>query len=263
MLFDSSGNLLSDFVTDLDTAGHLVVMPIARIDVEWTARAYPGPVIFYPAGDVDLENLNIVANRKDSTSLAEVHSHASGVDEATLREHPLVAFPYKLNWAELRSGSHLHHRELIRGLSEHVDMTCLNFVRYSQCPINTPDCLPGRAGQINTNHMMAGALLYSHVEREARIIAGDAFTHFITKGVGLPIESIDHARFPRAGEVGRIVNHAFMLYRDMLEASSSTAQFVQCLSLLEFLVDPESYTSSEKVTVHRPDTIEARRWADR
>jgi hypothetical protein len=95
--------------------------------------------------------------------------------------------------------------------------------------------------------MMAGALLYSHVEREARLIGGDAFTHFITRGLGLPIESIDHTLFPRNGETGRIVNHALMLYRDVLEASSSTSQFVQCLSLLEFLVDPESYCQFDKV----------------
>lgn len=33
----------------------------------------------------------------------------------------------------------------------------------------------------------------------------------------------------------------------MLEASSSTSQFVQCLSLLEFLVDPDSYCDFKKV----------------
>lgn len=247
MLFESEGDLLSDFAKYIDVGSQLVLMPIARMNVEWVARAYPGPVILYPPGAVNLEDLNIVPNRKMTSVLAELASEASGIDEPILRKHPLVAFPYKLNWSEVRLGSHSHHLELIRRLSEHVDTACLNFVRYVQCPIDVPDCLPGRAGQLDSNHMMAGALLYSHVDREARLIGGAAFTHFITRGLGLPIESIDHTRFPKTGAVGRLVDHALALYRDMLEASSSTSQFVQCLSLLEFLVEPDSYCSFGKV----------------
>ncbi len=246
MLFESAGDLLSDFA-DVNGADHLVVMPIARTHVEWSARAYPGPTIFYPPGDVELERLNIIPNREDTASLAERCSWASGIDESVLGKHPLVAFPYKLDWTRIRAGSHFYHRELIRTLSEHVDRTCLNYVRYVQCPIDAPDCLPGRAGQVDSNHMMAGALLYSNVERQGRMIGGDAFTHFITRGLGLPIQSIEPSYFPRAGEVGRIVNHALMLYRDVLEASCATSQFVQCLSLMEFLVDPEGYTRADRV----------------
>jgi hypothetical protein len=247
VLFESEGDLLLDFAEPLEIGNHLIVMPIARVNIEWDARMYPGPVVFYPPAAVDLGNLNIVANRTTSSSLAEYSSAASGVDESIFRTHSLVAFPYALNWSEVRTGSHSDHREIIRRLSQHVDTTCLNFVRYMQCPIDLPDCLPARAGQLDSNHMMAGALLYSHVEREARLIGGDSFTHFITRGLGLPIASIAHSSFPKTGELGRIVSHALMLYRDILEASSPTSQYVQCLSLLEFLVEPDSFCNFDKV----------------
>src|SRR6266571_638110 len=102
MLFESDGDLLSDFAKDLDAGSQLVVMPIARMDVEWIARAYPGPVIFYPPGVVNLDDLNIVPNRKMTSVLAELASEASGIDESILRKHPLVAFAYKLDWPEVR-----------------------------------------------------------------------------------------------------------------------------------------------------------------
>lgn len=247
MLIESDGDLLFDFAEDLGAGKTLVAMPIARVDVEWTARAYPGPVVFYPPGAVDLDKLHIVENRETTSSLAEESSRASGIAASVLDRHPLVAFPFELSWSALRRVGHSDHLELIRRLSEHVDTICLNFIRYAQCPIDSPDCLPGRAGQLNSNTMMAGALVYSPAERQARLMGGAAFTHSITRGLGLSIEAIEHDRFPRYGEVGKIVHHALMLYRDILEASSATSQFIQCLSLLEFLVDPEAYSDSEKI----------------
>lgn len=247
MLFNSEGNLLEDYKEFIGTGAHLVVMPIARVNVEWTARTFPGMITFYPIYVPELPALNIIPNSKNSSSLAEICSEASGVNEDILKRHPLIVFPYRFDWHKFRSSNHDNHLQFIRQLSEYVDRACLNFIRYSQCPIEIIDCLPGRAGQLNSNHMMAGALLYNQNLRESRIIGGGAFTHFITVGAGLPLESMDQDVFPKSGEVGSIVDHALLLYTSLLEAANSTARFIQALSLLEFLAYPNEYHKFQEI----------------
>ena len=246
-LLDTDGDLLDDYREVIDAGVHLAVLPIARVHLDWFALTYPGAVTFYPPGSADLEALNITPNNPQSTSLAETSAAASGVEADTLSKHVLAVFPYRFEWDRVIRNSHASHLEFIRNLSEHVDRSCLNLVRYRQCPIDKVDCLPARAGQIESNHMMAGAVLYNHALRQARIFGGDAFTHYFTRGLGLPLESIAHSDFPRDGEVGFIVNHGLSLYSMMLEASSQTSKFVQCLALLEFLAFPHDYEKFEKV----------------
>lgn len=244
MLLDSDGNLIQDYASYLDCETHLAVMPVARLFVEWSPRAFPQGLTFYPAGMVDTTKLGVVPNKADGTSHAEHCSYASGVDENALSEHSLVVFPCRFNWDHFRKNSHTHNLEFIRWLSDHVDQKSLNFIRYRQCPMFTNGDpihnLPARAGQLNTNHMMSGALLYNHGQREARIIGGDAFTHIVTRGLGLALSDIDSEEFPRDGEVGSVVSHALALYTAILEANTQTAIFVQSLSLLEFLAFPDA-----------------------
>lgn len=246
-LLDSDGNLLDDYAEVIETGARLCVLPIARTHLEWSALTFPGGITFYPPGHVDLDILNVVPNRGDSKSLAESCSAASGVTEETLANHTLVVFPCRFDWDKVLHNSHNNHLDFIRKLSEHIDQTCLNLIRYRQCPIDKVDCLPGRAGQLESNHMMSGALLYRHEKREAKIIGGAAFSHFFTKGLGLPIESIPHDDFPKDGEVGFIVKHALGLYTAILEAENYTTKFIQCLGLLEFLAYPHDYERFEKV----------------
>ena len=89
--------------------------------------------------------------------------------------------------------------------------------------------------------------MYNRSLREGRIISGDAFTHIITRGLGLPLERITHDEFPEHGEVGGILSHALLLYSTMLEASSPPSFFIQALALLEFLAYPDDYEKFEKV----------------
>ena len=67
---------------------------------------------------------------------------------------------------------------------------------------------------------MAGALLYSVEMHEARIVGGAAFTHYLTRGLGLTLGQPEWDDLPKDGEVGQIVNHGLSLYSALLEASS-------------------------------------------
>lgn len=251
MLIDSDGDLLQDYKDCLQRGMHLAVMPVARLSLEWSPIAFPAGITFYPDGEALTDRLGIVLNDPNSRILTEQASAASGIDQNILDRHPLVVFPFEFDWQQFRRNTHKENMAFLRTLSNHVDRSCFNYIRYRQCPLfsngDPIHSLPGRAGQINSNHMMSGALLYCDALREARIIGGDAFTHIITKGVGLPLEDLEENEFPKEREVGHIVNHALFLYTKILEANNPTAFFVQSLALLEFLAFPDEYKTFEKV----------------
>jgi hypothetical protein len=180
------GSVLRECGTWLRPGTHLVVMPVARVTLEYPVE-FPGPTIFYPPGVADLASLNVVPNDPKTRSLAEHCSAASRIDRETIEQHVTVALPAPFDWDALFRSTHKAHMDFIRSLSEAVDDACLNLIRYRLCRIEPVDELPGRAGQLDSNHMMAGALLYNAARQQARIIGGAAFTHFITRGLGLPV----------------------------------------------------------------------------
>lgn len=247
----SDGDLLEDFASFLRDGALLAVMPVARLHLELFPISFPGNVTFYPNGYAELDKLGIVPNDSASNSLAERASAASGIDEDIFARHPVVAFPFRSEWQQLRKHGHKDNMAFIRKLSDYVDRACFNYIKYRQCPLFSEGDpihnIPGRAGQVDSNHMMSAALLYCHDIRESRIIAGDAFSHIVTRGIGLPLEPIEHSDFPSDGEVGHIVTHALFSYTEMLEANSATARFMQALALLEFLAFPDEYQKFEKV----------------
>lgn len=52
---EPEGDLLREFEAFLEAGCNLVVMPIARVHLEWWALSYPRGVTFYPPGWVNLE----------------------------------------------------------------------------------------------------------------------------------------------------------------------------------------------------------------
>lgn len=245
--WEPDGDLLEGYYHFFEAGMHLAIMPVARVHMDYLPIVYAGAIVFYPAGSVDLAALNVIPFDKNTTSLAELQSSASQVDVDMLERHTLVVLPCSFNWNIVIRGSHTDHLEFIRTLSERIDYTCFNFIRYALCRLEPIDCLPGRAGQNNDNPMMAGVLLYNHELREGRIIGGAAFTHCITTGLGLPLTSISLSRFPTNGEVGRLVQHALSLYTSVLEANDATYRFIQALSLLEFFAYPGEYRQFKDV----------------
>ncbi len=244
---DDDGDLVARFQPFLAEGYLLAVMPISRVFLEWFPITYRNCFTFFPPGAANLEQLNIVPNREMDCPLAEGQSAASGVKEETLSELTLVAFPCRGNWTGFRKTNHAGHMDLIRQLSEGVDRACLDFIRYKLCGFDPVDTLPGRAGQVASNPMLAGLCLFNPAVQESRIVGGAAFTHSLTRGLGLALETIDAEEFPRAGEVGHIVEHALALYAAAIEATTATSSFVQALSILEFLAYPDEYRTFQDV----------------
>jgi hypothetical protein len=223
----------------------MVVMPLIRVQIEEPIR-FLSHAIIYPPGVARMDELNI-AEPSETSSLAEFCSSASGVDRTVLERHAILAFPYRFDWDAVLSTSHANHMEVIRRLSDAADDVCLNLLRFHLCRLDLPDTLPGRAGQIKSNHMMAGVLLYNAGRSCGRIIAGDAFASIITKGLGLEIDHDPIKYLPGGGEVGSIVRYALSLHSALLELDNPTAKFAQALALLEFLAEPYKYIKFQDV----------------
>jgi hypothetical protein len=239
------GNLLRELGLHLSSDTHMVVMPLTRVQIVEPIR-FLSHAIIYPPGMARMKELNI-AEPSDTSSLAEFCSAVSGVDRTVLEQHAILAFPYRFDWDAVLSASHANHMEVIRRLSDAADDVCLNLLRFHLCRLDLPDTLPGRAGQIKSNHMMAGALLYNAGRSTGQIIAGDAFALIITKGLGLEIDHNPIEYFPGDGEVGSIVRYALSLHSALLELDNPTAKFAQALALLEFLAEPFKYIKFQDV----------------
>src|SRR5204862_915963 len=89
---------------------------------------------------------------------------------------------------------------------------------------------------------------YNGARHEARVIGGAAFTRYLTRGLGLPLDQFEWDSFPQDGESGQIVQHALSLYSSLLGSDNPTARFMQALGLLEFLAYPDEYQKFEKVS---------------
>jgi hypothetical protein len=241
-----TGELLRECSDWLKPGAHLCVMPIARAVLDLPLKMRDD-AIFYPPNTIKFETLRVYPNSLTSTTLAEYISATTKTDTETLDFHVTVVFPIRFDWDNMWATSHKGQMEFIRFLSEVVDEESLNLLRYQECRIDLSDALPARAGQLDSNHMMSAALVYNAANQQGRIIAGAAFTHFITRGVGLPIVPIELRKFPGNGEVGHIARRALSLYGALLEANSPSTKFVQALSLLEFLADPLRYRKFREV----------------
>jgi hypothetical protein len=216
-------------------------MPIARVTLEWPVE-FEEATIFYPASEVNLASLNIIPNDERSRSLAEVCSASSRVDRQIIEQHATVAFPIQFDWEAMWRSSHESHMEFIRFMSEAVDDKCLNLIRYWLCQIDPVDALPGKAGQLVSNYMMSAALLYNAARQQGRIIGGAAFTHFITKGLGLPIEPLDPEAFPKNGEVGNIARR-FLSIRHCLKPTTQLRSLSKRWRCLSFWLIPTNTES--------------------
>lgn len=244
-----TGNLLREFAGKLGPDTHLVVMPIYRVMFDEPIR-FQSYSILYPKGTAKVDDLNLVLREEVSNSLAAFQSQAGFVDKETFSETPTVAFTYSFAWEDLWQGNHKFQMEFLRFFSQIADMKCLNWIRYRLCKLGLPETLPSRAGQVKRNSMMSAALVYNAFRCEGGIIAGDAFSSVLTKGLGLPIDEqeLPYNEFPdQEGDVGNIVLYALDLYSTILQAEHPTAQFTQLMALLEFVADPMDYTKSEKV----------------
>ncbi|BBP70855.1 hypothetical protein PHLH6_28590 [Pseudomonas sp. Seg1] len=225
---------------------HLAILPLSRLVTDRSVFL-PYGVMIYPQGRLNLASIHV--DNKQLTKVAYSQISASNVRLGQLDKHPLLVIPLKFSWEELKRGSHSAHLEMIARISEITDSLCFDVINYQNCKLEHLACetKPANAGQLMSNSMMSAALLVKSDAMNSVLLAGAAFTHVTTKGLGLDLRQPEWDRFPQYGEVGKIAAHGLSLYSQMLQTQSATSKFVQALSLIEFLACPDDFMKFQDI----------------
>lgn len=201
--------------------------------VEWPARRLSGMRQLIGDGGLALSG----------DALHWGKSAATNIDLPEFFGSALLAFPAQIDWPGLLTPeSHEAHLELLRAQMEGCERI-LDLVRFEQCNLWTPQALPGRVGLLENTAYCAG-LFYSRADHESYLIAGEIVTHQLIVGLGTDLSGVFVAPIP-AGELGALATHALRLFTDALEAQTETSRFVQLMSLVEFLADPNGFTKMQ------------------
>jgi hypothetical protein len=241
-----SGNIEITYDAYLKKGCHLAFLPLSRVSIDRTIFL-PCGFMVYPEGRLDFSSLDF--DFVEECELSSIQSLTSKVTIDDFNSQPILVLPLNFNWNSLLFNAHSEHMELIRTLSEIFDSMFFNLLKFKNCKLTyIPDeGLPNSLGQIGSKSMMAGALFSKNGTSKAKLIGGAAYTHRITRGLGLVLNQPEWEDFPFGGEVGSVVRHALFLYSQLLHTESATARFIQALSLLEYLAFPYEYRPMKKV----------------
>jgi len=257
-------SLRDDFFEDLRLGRYLVVMPISRFVLE--EKFTLGKFSFYPAGEIDVEELRVVPNKTmemldsgigiivaEGQDLRELKSSASGICADVFCTNVCVAFTADIEWDDFLQGTHETDILLINTLSQDVEKA-MDLIRFYFCRFDLPDTLPGQVGTWQGSNGFSGALLYNLFDNESYVIGGSVVTHFTVKGSGLELagsQTLSIENHPlmgnNIGEVGNIARMALNLNSGVFEANNITTKFIRAMNLLEFLAYPDEYKKFELV----------------
>jgi hypothetical protein len=235
----------------------LCLLPISRINIESPQWINEKRFAVFPPYSIDPQSIRvmewpertfdmIMRNSRDGYVSVEGSDLAwlqSGSTKITLDEffrQSLIACTTQVSWEDFLSPrDHQVHIGAIRSAMTKCE-EILDIIRFERCNLWLPEKLPGRAGLLDDSPFCAG-LFYAPEDHEAYIVAGQIATHRIIVGVGLDLEGVT-ANSIGNGQLGKLARHALRLYTSALEADSETSRFVQIMSIIEFLADPDSYT---------------------
>ena len=252
------GNLKITYKDYIADGCHIAIMPISRL-VTNRSVFLPEGIMIYPEGRLNLSNYKtvdiqtsdlkeILPSQLTKEELSILQSKLSGVTIDSLNDYALMVVPIKLSLDTLFNYSHEKHLGLITNMSETISKKYMNFFTYYNCDITytSNDSLPSLPSQTLIENMSA-TLFVDLNNNEAKFISGAVFSNQVTKGLGLALSQPEWDYLPKQGDVGKLVNHAFVLYAQIIKTDSASSKFVQILSLLEFLAYPTEFKSFKDV----------------
>jgi hypothetical protein len=236
-----AGNWRKSYQNYIDAGCIIAVLPLSRVSVDKTILLPYGMTV-YPAGMLNLTQVEVAKDSANSLSAFQTKSTFINVEDFS--NQPVILIPFKSDWQGIFECSHKSHMKILVWLSEVIDLKNLNYLKYKNCELDyeVDEGLPASAGQLSRNQMISAALLLNGKLNECKLIAGAAFSTYITRGLGLCLEQPEWDHYPQGGEMAQVVNHALSLYAAMLKTDSATTKFVQALSLLEFLALTDEFT---------------------
>ncbi|MHC9237258.1 hypothetical protein ACX9MO_16660 [Pseudooceanicola sp. 502str34] len=253
------------FSSELQAGARLCLLPFSRVYAEEPIQLAEN-LIFYPPGSLSADDLHVVSFpahewqeavcRSDANTPGRIEASGSdltwlksGATQITIDDFfdcGLLALPVVLNWDEfLEARNHQVHLDAISVAARQAE-AIIDLLRFWYCKIDLPDSLPGRAGYLPKRRFTAG-LFYSLEDHESYIVAGQLVTHDIVAGLGLEINEGCFVPELEHGEVGNIARRGLRLHSTALEAASDTEKFLQLMTLIEYLADPDGYIAMQKV----------------
>ena len=253
------------FVSALQAGARLCLLPFSRVFAEEPIQLAEN-LVFYPPGSLTRDDLRVVSFPAHEWQEAERRSEAStpgrieasgsdltwlksGATKITIADFfdcGLLALPVVLDWDEfLEARDHQVHLDAIAVAARQAE-AIIDLLRFWYCRIDLPNTLPGRVGYLPKPRFTAG-LFYSLEDHESYVVAGELVTHDIVAGLGLEIDEGCFLPELEHGEVGNIARRGLRLHSTALEAASDTEKFLQLMTLIEYLADPDGYITMQKV----------------
>ena len=253
------------FASALQGGARLCLLPFGRVRAEKPIQIAKD-LIFYPPGTLEPDGLRVVSFPAQEWQKAERRSEAStpgrieasgsdltwlksGATKITMAEFfdsGLLALPAVLDWDEfLKARDHQVHLDAIAVAAGKAE-AIIDLLRFWHCRVDLPNTLPGRVGFLPKPGFTAG-LFYSSEDHESYIVAGELVTHDVVVGLGLEIDEGCFLPELEGGEVGNIARRGLRLHSTALEAASDTEKFLQLMTLIEYLADPDRYITMQKV----------------
>jgi hypothetical protein len=254
----------SYFSDELRAGKQMCLMPVSRIHVEEPTELKRGMVL-YPGYYLTPTPLRVVSwPRQDSEELSRKHgvdigdgwrsvalhgpelawfkSATTGIELVTFFESALVAIAVEIDWdLFLAPPSHEHHLRMISSTADVAEET-FDLIRLHYCHPLARGTLPGRVSYLSAAGFSC-ALFYTLLDHESYVVAGETLTHAIVSGIGLDLTTFSGVPEIGNGELGQISRHGLRMLSSAMEANSETSKFVQMLSLLEYLAEPDHYIS--------------------
>lgn len=240
----ANGDLIGGYSWFLDRGWSLLIMPTVRLHLAKSVF-FPDGIGLFRAGLCELDALRPRLPSLDGTELSEACSAKSGVSLDFFSREALFALPCKLDSSRLKTLSHKLQLEFVRDVSDWISYRALSYLCFKYGNLDSIESAPCHPGQSKNGY--TAAMVYPCEEREAIVLAGSVFPSVITQGIGLTARQPEWDSMPLDSEVGHILDHALLLYSNLLGTSCQTSKFVQAMSLLEYLSLPFEYIQFKKI----------------
>jgi hypothetical protein len=242
----------------------LVLMPLSRLVFDLPFNV--GNFYFCSPGDIDLRVFRPIPNRTLETQcsepygdlfvttltgqlLREVSTSLTEFSIDTLNQSHLVAFVHKADWESVLLSNHQTDIALLKELSETAEKA-LDVIRFDYCRLDLPDTLPGIVGSWRDSGSYLGAMIYTPIDNESYLIAGEAVEcSIVIKGIGLEVDGFTVTELPMIedGEVSAIASLGLSLLSEAMESPNETMKFIRMMTLFEFLSSPDDYEKWQDV----------------
>jgi|GEM_PF-1167529 len=233
----------------------LVLLPLSRIEIFNNIHT-PEFSIFCP-GELDIDKISVPtliegSNKfvKDIDKINNINfrnfiTYSTQITIEVFKEKPILILRDNISFETYINLNQIEDAELIRNYSNKAE-SIMDVIKFRFCNYTLPEKLPSRAGQCYNNYTTA--LVYFPTHGLGFFQAREVELKSIVKGIGLSVDKGAYLEvqshpllYKKLNETGKLAKHALRLNSMILESDDNTNKFVQIMTLLEFIGEPDKY----------------------